>query len=495
MNILEAFDLTGSYRAASQLCHCSPNTVKKYVQLRDAGTPMPPRPPRTPHTREHADLIDSMVERSQGLARADLIYNNLVAMGYTKSYRTCCRHVREAKLRYNANHARVHRPWVAHPGEWMQFDYGDGPVVAGVKTILFVAWLPWSKARFVMPLVDKKLPSVVEALDAAFRYFGGVPRYVLTDNERTITIDQVCNLPVRNGKIVEFGHWYGTTIHTCTPYDPASKGGVENSVKIAKADLVPSRVNLREDYASFADLVQACRDWCQEKNTTVNAYGFIPNTRLETERTHLKALPKQAYTVLAGQPRSVGTKTPMITFENASYSVPHTLMGHKVYVRCDRVQKKVVITHKATDGSTNHVATHPQCERGQTSIKDEHFPKGHPTGPLNRVVKPHSDIEAKFLDIGQGAHDFVTVAAAEGTTHLKKRISLILDLMPAWTPQQLDTALQRAATTKRLRLSDIESILHNCPDQIPQPTTIPHIESSLAQGTSGWAQITERKTS
>ncbi len=31
--------------------------------------------------------------------------------------------------------------------------------------------------------------------------------------------------------------YYGITIATCIPYDPASKGGVESTVKLAKTDL------------------------------------------------------------------------------------------------------------------------------------------------------------------------------------------------------------------------------------------------------------------
>ena len=36
---------------------------------------------------------------------------------------------------------RVHRPWVTEPGMWLQYDYGDGPLIDGVKTVLFVAWV------------------------------------------------------------------------------------------------------------------------------------------------------------------------------------------------------------------------------------------------------------------------------------------------------------------------------------------------------------------
>ena len=39
MEILNAYDLTGSYRAAAELCGCSHHTVKKAVEDRDAGVP------------------------------------------------------------------------------------------------------------------------------------------------------------------------------------------------------------------------------------------------------------------------------------------------------------------------------------------------------------------------------------------------------------------------------------------------------------------------
>jgi hypothetical protein len=64
---------------------------------------------------------------------------------------------------------------------WMQWDYGDGPVIDGRKVVLFCAWLAWSRYRVVVPLWDKTMPSVVMGLDRAFRYFDGVPTYALTE--------------------------------------------------------------------------------------------------------------------------------------------------------------------------------------------------------------------------------------------------------------------------------------------------------------------------
>jgi DNA-binding Lrp family transcriptional regulator len=37
MEILEAFDLTKSYRDAAELANCSPSTVARYVEARSQG--------------------------------------------------------------------------------------------------------------------------------------------------------------------------------------------------------------------------------------------------------------------------------------------------------------------------------------------------------------------------------------------------------------------------------------------------------------------------
>ena len=50
-------------------------------------------------------------------------------------------------------------------------------------------------------------------------------------------------------QMLDFARHYGLTITTCVPAHPASKGGSENAVKIAKADLVPCEANLLPEYA------------------------------------------------------------------------------------------------------------------------------------------------------------------------------------------------------------------------------------------------------
>jgi len=96
----------------------------------------------------------------------------------------------------------------------------------------------------VIPAMDKTLPTVVACLDATLRRLGVVPTYALTDNEKTVSTEHGAGIAVRHPEIVDVGRHYGMTIRTCVPADPQSKGGSEATVRIAKADLVPTDTNL-----------------------------------------------------------------------------------------------------------------------------------------------------------------------------------------------------------------------------------------------------------
>jgi hypothetical protein len=130
MEILEAFDLTRSFRDAGELASCSPNTVAHWVTARDAGTL------QSPARREQLidpflAKVEEWVEASRAKVRADIAHDELVALGYLGSERTTRRAVAAAKKAYRDGRRRIYRPWVPEPGMWFQFDCGDGRAVAG----------------------------------------------------------------------------------------------------------------------------------------------------------------------------------------------------------------------------------------------------------------------------------------------------------------------------------------------------------------------------
>ena len=220
---------------------------------------------------------------------------------------------------------------------WLQYDYGQGPLVAGAATVLFCAWLAWSRFRVVLALRDKTLPSVFAALDQTFRLLGGVPTYVLTDNEKTVTSEHIAGIAVRNPQLVAWARHYAVTVHTCLPADPASKGGSEAAVRVSKADLVPTDANLLPEYQTFADLQKACEAFQVEVNTRPHRITRRPPVQmLAEERARLHPVAAIPYTVAFGTTRTVPPNTPMITFEGGQYSVPHRLAPVPCTLACPR---------------------------------------------------------------------------------------------------------------------------------------------------------------
>jgi len=490
MEVLEAFDLTGSFRDAAALAGCSHHTVGRYVAVREAGGQLDMAAVRPQLIDEFLPKVQEWVKHSRGKIRADKAHEKLLALGYQGSERTTRRAVREAKDGYNLGQVRVHKPWVTEPGMWLQYDFGDGPVIDGRKTVLFCAWVAWSRFRVVLALRDRTAPTVFAALDVTLRRLGGAPTYVLTDNEKTVTVEHIAGIAVRNPQVVGWARYYGVTVHTCEPADPASKGGSESTVKIAKADLVPTDTNLLSEYDSFAALEVACEAFCELVNARVHRVTRrAPVEMLAAEQARLHPLPAVPHTVAFGVVRTVPARTPMIALDGGQYSVPHQLLGQPVWVRVhgQGSDEQVIVVHVGPAGPVE-VARHRRATPGSPKINDCHFPP-QPAGALDRQPKPKNAQETEFLALGDGARLWLTEAAAAGTTKMRVKMAEAVALSKFGDPVAVDWALGHAAVNSRFAEADLASILNHHARTHPGPRHQASESRSLTQGTSAWSAL------
>ncbi len=494
--MLEAFDLTGSLRDAAELAGCSHHTVAKHVAARDAGWLSDQPAARAQLIDEFLPKLEEWMEHSKGKIRADIAHDKLVGLGYRGSERTTRRAVATVRSAFTAGRVRVrvHRPWVTEPGMWLQYDFGDGPVIDGVKTVLFCAWLAWSRFRVVLALRDKSMPSVFAALDVTMRRVGGVPTYLLTDNEKTVTVEHVAGIAVRNPQMLEFARHYGVTVHTCEPADPASKGGSESTVKLAKADLVPKDTNLLPAYGSISELEAACAAFCDQVNTrTHRVTRRAPVDMLAEELTRLHRLPVVVHTVAFGVTRTVAAKTPMVAFEGGQYSVSHalrgkTMLGEQVWVRAHGVGacEQVIIVHVGDAGPVE-VARHRRATPGSPRLDDTHFPPA-PAG-LDRAPRPRTAAEVEFLALGNGARLWLTEAAAAGTARMRVKMADAVATAKLAGGVEVDWALGHAAVNARFGEHDLASILDHHARTRPGQLHRAGQDHSLTQGTGSWAAL------
>lgn len=487
MNILEAFDLTASTRSAAELVGCSHHTVRRYVALRDGEGYGGAGAKRERLVDPYLEKVEEWVHRSNGKIRADVVHERLLGLGYVGSERTTRRAVSKVKQAWRLGQHRVYRPWIPEPGMWFQWDWGWGPKIGERQTYLFCAWLAWSKFRVILPTWDRALPTLVRCIDRTLRAFAGVPTYGLTDNEKPVTTGYVAGLPVRNPQLLAAASHYGLSVATCLPADPETKGGSEATVRIAKADLVPTDANLRPAYDSFAELEAECAAFCDEVNERIHrATRRRPVEMLKEERAKLHPLPDAAYTVVFGETRVVSWSS-LISFGGVSYSVPHRLSAQRVWVREEG--DEIVVVHVG-EGGPREVARHERSTPGHPRIDPEHYPPGS-GGPLARRPKAGNPQEEAFLKIGKGAERWLVAAAASGARRLPTRIVEALALAHLYGREAVDEALSQAAEARRFEAGDVPAILeHQRTRGQSLEEELPASEAhSLQPGTGGWESM------
>lgn len=496
MEILEAFDATGCAHSAAALAGVDPKTVRRYVAKREAGVPVDEPAQRVKIIDPFVPKIEEMVITSEGTVRADVAHERLAAMGFTGDERTTRRAVAAAKAAYAEGHRRSYRPWITEPGLWLQFDWGQGPMVFAPdgrprSTMLFCAWLAWSRFRVVIPTWDRRMGTLLSCLDATFRACGGVPAFALTDNEKTVTVEHIAGVPVRHPLIVAAGRHYGLTIHTCVPADPESKGGSEATVRIAKADIVPTTANLRSGYNSFPELVEACEVFMVKVNNRVHREtARVPAEALAVEQSRMHPVPVAAFTAAAGETRSVNSDQ-TIRFGSVRYSTPPGLVGREVWVRVEGEELVITAQLDGPNAGLTEVARHRLSTPGNPRIELSHYPD-HPQEPDGTPrppkVRPHNDAEKAFLALGPGAHAWLVEAAASGAQRVRSKMHAAVELAALVGIEPVDAALGIAAAAGRFGEGDVLAIVtHQSAGASAAALVIPDENHSIQPGTSAWA--------
>jgi transposase len=440
MDIVNAYQELGTYRAAAALCGTTHKTVKRVLERRAAKQLGDRRAPVPRNTDGVAELVAERVRGTDGRISAKRLLPTARAAGYQGSARNFRRVVASAKAAWRRKR-RVYRPWVPTPGEYLVIDWAD----AG-QWQLFCAVLVWSRYRFVRFAPNQRRDTTLGLIAECFEEVAGVPGVVLADRMACLKGGVVANVVVPHPEYVRFATYYRFRPDFCEAADPESKGVVEALVGYAKRDLVIPALG----FATLVEANAAAVAWCAEVNGQVHSeIAAVPGERLATEHEVLRPLPSLHPPVGPGAQRKVD-KLATIRFDSARYSVPTEFIGANVDVRAhDGV---VVIRHQAVE-----VACHPVVGPGEVALDDAHY-GGKKVRPV-RAVRPRTATELAFLALGPVAQGYLRAAAAAGTPRLATELVDIVALEPLYGRHALIEALARATSFRRFRIADVRAIL------------------------------------
>lgn len=449
LDIINAYQELGSYRAAARLCGTTDKTVKRALARRLSGKyEYRGRPPVVSKTAVARELVIDKVRSTDGLISAKRLLPLARAVGYEGSLRNLRRLVSEVKRDWRRRR-RVYRPWQPVPGEHLVCDWTEHG-----RLHLFCAVLPWSRWRFVRFAKDERRETTLRLLAECFEELDGVPAVILVDRMGCLKAGVVANVVVPHPDYVRFAAHYRFRPDFCEARDPESKGVVENLCGYAQRDLAALLETDDVEAANRQALL-----WCLEVNGNEHSeICVVPQVRLEEERKVLRPLPSLRPPLRRGELRKVD-KMQTVRFGSARYSVPTAYVGHQVEVSVG--ESEVVIT-----AGEREIARHPLTPPGGASILDEHY-GGSRVRP-RRPVRVRTAVEREFLELGPSAETFLRAAAAAGTSRLAGELADIVGLERSWGREALVAALARAFEFRRFRALDVRSIL-STNGAVPRP--------------------------
>ena len=183
-------------------------------------------------------------------------------------------------------------------GRQAQVDFARFSFPWGVRYALLVV-LGYSRLLWCRFYVRQDMRTLIDGLEDAFRYFGGVPQELLFDQMKAV-ITRDLRLQggalVRNLEFLRFAHHWSFTPRACRPYRAQTKGKVERPVRYLRDNFVYGRT-----FANDADLDQQRRHWLDDiANVRVHATTRErPRDRFDRdERLLLQPLAPRPYTSL-----------------------------------------------------------------------------------------------------------------------------------------------------------------------------------------------------
>jgi hypothetical protein len=185
-----------------------------------------------------------------------------------------------------------------------------------------------------------------------------------------------------------------------------------------------------------------------------------------------------------GQTRKVDRQA-TVTLGDATYSVPHELIGERVWVRAEGEQFVVV---QIDEQGPREVARHELTTPGRPSINDEHYPP-RPAGALERTPRARSEQEREFLEIGPGAERWLKRAAAEGTQRIRRKMAEAVDLAKLHGAGPVSEALTRCASYGRFADGDLASVLAHQQSATVIAISARAEERSLQASTRSWEAL------
>lgn len=313
----------------------------------------------------YRELVEKLVKDD---CRYTTIWLRLKERGFTGGYcavkRYCGRHYPKP--------VEVFCRMESKPGERANADFGFAGMVRDPKSgrnrkcWFFLMTLAWSRHMFLRFVFDQTIPTFLSCIESGFRWFGGVPGELVTDNLKSGVLLAHLVDPVLGEPYRRLARHYGFRAAPIRPRTPRHNGKAESGVSYVKDSLLAGR-----DPADVDALNLRGGEWVMTiaGRRVHGTTKEVPLERFErTERAALKPLPEARFEIpVVYQPKVA--RDGRVTVDNRRYTVPPKYVGMTLEAYDNG--RVVEIFHDFVP-----VTMHERAEKpGEERARNEHIPE------------------------------------------------------------------------------------------------------------------------
>lgn len=305
----------------------------------------------------------------------ELLAREGVTVGYTTLRRFASR---ELGWRKQTPTVRLNDP---PAGQEAQIDFGLMSTVMdaeGKRRRVWALIVTLSSSRYmhVWPTFTQTVDDVCAGLDAAWRFFGGVPKHVILDNASSMVIRASKTDPTLNRAFRDYTEARKIFADTARARTPKDKARVENQVPYVRERCFAGEVFT----ADLGVIRRHAETWCRDL-AGARVHGTtrqVPRQVYERdELPHMQPPPATAFDV----PQWCDPKVHPdhhVQVLKALYSVPTRYIGKTLDARADRSSVRLYL-------GSELIKMHPRKAAGQRSTDPKDFPPGKAPWALRDV--------------------------------------------------------------------------------------------------------------
>ena len=278
-------------------------------------------------------------------------------------------------------------------------------------------------------------------LTDALRYVGGATERVMIDNTHVVVLRGTGREMVPVPEMEAFAERLGFRFVAHERGDANRSGRVERPFSFIENNFLAGRT-----FASWQDLNQQARQWCDKVNSTYKKHiRAVPRELFAVERTHLKPLPAWIPEVYRLHARTVDVEG-YVSVNSIRYSAPVAWIGRRVEVRetRDKIEMELDARHLVT-----HVrAVTPQNQRITLAA---HRP---PRGEGVKRSDPHPEEQA-LVEAAPEIAPYVAALKQKGPKVVALALRQLLRLLREYPREPFLAAVREAA---RYGLYDLDRL-------------------------------------